>query len=213
MEDDTVVRLPRPGASVKDDPLLEVLRSGARRMLQQVIESEVESFLSAHADQEGVTDAYACRLLPLTCLAPNMVEAILDGRQPKGLRLVDMLGMGRWVGRGSVAPSTSDAHLSPRCAGAGRWRRVAAPDPHPVAHPSSFARPRPKTFGLRSLSYQRPRSTGDIAKRLTPEPRGVVPLSLWIQAPQFVHIHTPGRIREVCGGQLQNDLPGSIAIP
>jgi putative transposase len=54
MEDDTVVRLPRPGASVKDDPLLEVLRSGARRMLQQVIESEVEAFLSAHADLEDV---------------------------------------------------------------------------------------------------------------------------------------------------------------
>ncbi len=54
MEDDTVVRLPRPGASVKDDPLLEVLRSGARRMLQQVIEAEVEAFLAAHADLEDV---------------------------------------------------------------------------------------------------------------------------------------------------------------
>jgi putative transposase len=52
MEDDTVVRLPRPGGSVGDDPLLEVLRSGARRMLQQVIEAEVESFLGAHADLE-----------------------------------------------------------------------------------------------------------------------------------------------------------------
>lgn len=52
MEDDTVVRLPRPGASVEDDPLLEVLRSGARRMLQQVIEAEVETFLGAHADLE-----------------------------------------------------------------------------------------------------------------------------------------------------------------
>ena len=52
MEDDTVVRLPRPGASVEDDPLLEVLRSGARRMLQQVIETEVEAFLAAHADLE-----------------------------------------------------------------------------------------------------------------------------------------------------------------
>jgi hypothetical protein len=27
------------------------------------------------------------------CLAPNIVEAILDGRQPKGLRLAQMLGM------------------------------------------------------------------------------------------------------------------------
>jgi hypothetical protein len=44
------------------------------------------------AEQEGVTDAYVCRLLPLTCLAPAIVEAILDGRQPKGLRLAEMLG-------------------------------------------------------------------------------------------------------------------------
>jgi len=50
MKEDTVVRLPRPGASVTDDPLLEVLHSGARRMLQQVIEAEVEAFLAAHAE-------------------------------------------------------------------------------------------------------------------------------------------------------------------
>ena len=52
MENDSIVRLPRPGASVVDDPLLEVLRSGARQMLQQVIEAEVEAFLTAHAELE-----------------------------------------------------------------------------------------------------------------------------------------------------------------
>jgi len=41
-----------------------------------------------------VTIAYVCRLLPLTCLAPDIVEAILDGLQPKGLRLAQMLGNG-----------------------------------------------------------------------------------------------------------------------
>jgi hypothetical protein len=46
------------------------------------------------AEPDGVTDAYVCRLLPLTCLAPDIVEAILDGRQPKGLRLAEMLGNG-----------------------------------------------------------------------------------------------------------------------
>jgi hypothetical protein len=46
------------------------------------------------AEQEGGTDGYVCRLLPLTCLAPDIVEAILDGRQPKGLRLAAMLGNG-----------------------------------------------------------------------------------------------------------------------
>jgi putative transposase len=52
MEEDTVVRLPRPGSSVAEDPLLTVLRAGARRMLQQVIEAEVETFLAAHVELE-----------------------------------------------------------------------------------------------------------------------------------------------------------------
>jgi hypothetical protein len=41
-----------------------------------------------------VTVAYVCRLFPLTCLAPDIVAADLDGRQPKGLRLSEMLGNG-----------------------------------------------------------------------------------------------------------------------
>jgi hypothetical protein len=48
-------------------------------------------------EQEGVTDAYVCRLLPLTCLAPDIVEAILEGRQPKALRLAEMLGTDRSI--------------------------------------------------------------------------------------------------------------------
>ncbi len=40
------------------------------------------------AEQEDVTVAYVCRILA------DVVEAILDGRQPKGLRLAEMLGNG-----------------------------------------------------------------------------------------------------------------------
>jgi hypothetical protein len=58
------------------------------------IESGQAKSVTDLAEQEGVTDAYLCRLLPLTCLAPDIVEAILDGRQPKGLRLADVLGNG-----------------------------------------------------------------------------------------------------------------------
>jgi hypothetical protein len=56
------------------------------------IESGRAKSITDLAEQEGVTDAYVCRLLPLTCLAPDIVEAILDGRQPKGLRLAELLG-------------------------------------------------------------------------------------------------------------------------
>jgi len=58
------------------------------------IESGQAKSITDLAEQEGVTIAYVCRLLPLTCLAPDIVEAILDGRQPKGLRLAEMLESG-----------------------------------------------------------------------------------------------------------------------
>ena len=51
------------------------------------IESGKAKSITDLAEQERVTVAYVCRLLPLTCLAPDIVEAVLDGRQPKGLRL------------------------------------------------------------------------------------------------------------------------------
>jgi hypothetical protein len=43
---------------------------------------------------ENVAGAFVCRLLPFTGLAPDIVEAILDGRQPKGLQLAELLGNG-----------------------------------------------------------------------------------------------------------------------
>ena len=69
------------------------------------IESGQAKSITDLAEQEGVTDAYACRLLPLTCLAPDIFEAILDGRQPKGLRLAEMLGTGCLHGMSSADPT------------------------------------------------------------------------------------------------------------
>jgi hypothetical protein len=74
----------------RDETLIKALVRAHR--WRRRIESGHAKSITDRAEQEGVTDAYVCRLLPLTCLAPDIVEAILDGRQPKGLRLAEMLG-------------------------------------------------------------------------------------------------------------------------
>ena len=76
----------------RDDTLIKALVRAHR--WRQRIESGKARSITDLAEQEGVTDAYICRLLPLTCLAPDIVEAMLDGRQPKRLRLANVLGNG-----------------------------------------------------------------------------------------------------------------------
>jgi ParB-like chromosome segregation protein Spo0J len=46
--------------------------------------------VSELAEAEGLTRSFVNRLLRLTLLAPDIVEAILDGRQPKGMQLEDL---------------------------------------------------------------------------------------------------------------------------
>ena len=43
------------------------------------------------AEAEKINPSYIARILRLTLLAPDIVEAILDGRQPVGLQLDDLL--------------------------------------------------------------------------------------------------------------------------
>jgi hypothetical protein len=83
----TPARKPR-----RDETLVKALVRAHR--WRRKIESGQARSITDLAEHEGVTIAYVCRLLPLTCLAPDIVEAILDGRQPKGLRLAALLGNG-----------------------------------------------------------------------------------------------------------------------
>jgi hypothetical protein len=76
----------------RDETLVKALVRAHR--WRRRIESGRPRSITDLAEQEGVTVAYVCRLLPLTCLAPDIVEAILDGRQSKALRLAEMLGNG-----------------------------------------------------------------------------------------------------------------------
>jgi hypothetical protein len=47
--------------------------------------------IRAIATGEGVTERYVARLLKLAFLAPDIVEAILEGRQPADLELQRLL--------------------------------------------------------------------------------------------------------------------------
>jgi putative transposase len=57
MKEDTVVALRQPGA-FSDDPLTDILRAGARQLLAQAIEAEVDGHIAIHAD---LTDAQGRR--------------------------------------------------------------------------------------------------------------------------------------------------------
>ena len=89
---------PRP-----DETLIKALVRAHR--WRRRIESGRAKSITDLAEQEGVAVAYVCRLLPLTCLAPDMVETVLDGRQPKGLRLAEMHGNGPLTSPPASRPS------------------------------------------------------------------------------------------------------------
>jgi hypothetical protein len=82
-----------PGRKPSRDETLVKSLVRAHRWRRRIESGHARSITDL-AEQDGVTVAYVCRLLPLTCLAPDIVEAILDGRQPKGLRLAEILGNG-----------------------------------------------------------------------------------------------------------------------
>ena len=58
-----------------------------RKMLDEGVHATLEDLARA----KGVNATYVSRMLRLTLLAPDIVEAILDGRQPAELQLDDLL--------------------------------------------------------------------------------------------------------------------------
>ena len=115
----------------------------------------------------GVAPSYASRVRRLTLLAPGIVEAVLDGRQPEGLRLEDLLdgfplewvGQSLLVGSDTAGASSVDGGrrgrlhrsiLSPACDGSGpaiaahggrvdrAWSALIQPDGRIVETPPSI---------------------------------------------------------------------------
>jgi len=58
-----------------------------RRILKAGRYNKIDELAAA----EKINSSYVSRLLRLTLLAPDLVEAILDGRQPEGVTLLGLL--------------------------------------------------------------------------------------------------------------------------
>jgi hypothetical protein len=66
------------------------------------------------AEAEKINESYVGRVLRLTLLAPNLVEAILDGRQPPDMTLATLMRpfpVG-WREQGSVSDQIAPASIS-----------------------------------------------------------------------------------------------------
>ena len=72
-----------------DNALLKALARGFR--WRRLMETGDLSTIQEIAEAENINPSYVSRVLRMTLLAPEMVEAILDGRQPKGVTLPGLL--------------------------------------------------------------------------------------------------------------------------
>jgi hypothetical protein len=90
---------PRPRV---DNAMVKALARAFRcqRMLDEGVCGTIEEL----AKRERVNRGYMSRVLRLTLLAPDIVEAILDGRQPDSMRLEDLLEgfPAEWCRRASI---------------------------------------------------------------------------------------------------------------
>jgi len=77
------------GASAADTTLMKALARAFRwrRMMETGRYSTIDELAAA----EKINSSYVSRLLRLTLLAPDIVEAILDGRQPEGMTLPGLM--------------------------------------------------------------------------------------------------------------------------
>ena len=74
-----------PTRSRPDSALLKALARGFR--WQKMLREGDYQTLEEIADAENINPSYVSRLLRMTLLAPEFVEAILAGRQPPGLTM------------------------------------------------------------------------------------------------------------------------------
>ena len=72
-----------------DNAMVKALSRAFRWQL--MLDEDVCGTVAELAQREKVTKSFMSRVLRLTLLAPDIVQAILDGKQPEEMRLVDLL--------------------------------------------------------------------------------------------------------------------------
>ena len=96
-----------PFATAKPDARLVKLLIKARRFNAALLDSDGVPFATV-AKREGVTPSYFTRIVRLSYLAPDIIQAILDGRQPP------TINCGSWCAGLPLSGSGSSAwHLAP----------------------------------------------------------------------------------------------------
>jgi hypothetical protein len=81
--------LPEKPARRPDETLLKAL-ARAQRWRRQIENGQARN-LGEIAEAEKLGTSYVSRIFRLTLLAPDIVEAILDGRQPRTLQLANLM--------------------------------------------------------------------------------------------------------------------------
>ena len=81
--------LPERPKATPDDTLLKALARAHR--WKRMLESGQARSLNELAEAEKINPSYLSRIFRLTLLAPDIVEVILAGRQPRTLQLADLM--------------------------------------------------------------------------------------------------------------------------
>lgn len=85
------VQLPEDAAQPRrtDNTLVKALARAFR--WKRMLESGEFASISELAEREGIAFTYMARLMRLSLLAPEIVDAIMDGRQPESVTLANLM--------------------------------------------------------------------------------------------------------------------------
>jgi hypothetical protein len=72
-----------------DNTLVKALARAFR--WKRMLESGEFASISELAEREGIAFTYMARLMRLSLLAPEIVDAIMDGHQPEGITLANLM--------------------------------------------------------------------------------------------------------------------------